>query len=119
MSQGGNSGDFYRSGDWLAVCDICGFRFYASQLKKNWKGEMVCEADFELRHPQEFIRVPKEDISVPWARPESDLEIGPACFIWDQSGFANLAVAGCAQAGKNFPQNSIQLWALKNPPQPA
>lgn len=119
MSEGGNSGNFYKSGDWLAVCDICGFRFKASQLKKNWKGEYVCAADFELRHPQEFVRVRPEHISVPWSRPETDAQIGPACFIWDQSAYANLAVAGCAKAGKNFPQTSIQLWNLKFQPQPA
>lgn len=122
MSEGGNSGNFYKSGDWNAVCDICGFRFKASKLKKNWKGQYVCEADFELRHPQEFVRVRPEKISVPWARPESDLEIGPACFIWDQSAYTGLAVVGCARVGNVRPVNpftSIQLYALKFPPPPA
>ncbi len=97
MSEGGNSGNFYKSGDWNAVCDICGFRFKASKLKKNWKGEMVCEADFELRHPQEFVRVRPEKISVPWARPESE-EFVNICWIWGQSAYADLGEADCMKA---------------------
>jgi hypothetical protein len=96
---GGNSGDFYKAGDWLAICDICGFRFKASALRKNWKNEMVCKEDFELRNPQEFIRVRPEKIAAPWVRPEgADVFVGPACFIWDQSAYADLGTADCAKA---------------------
>ncbi len=122
MSQGGNSGNYFKAGDWNAICDLCGFRYKASELKKNWKGEMVCPSDFELRHPQEFVRVRPEKISVPWARPESDLFVGPACFIWDSSGYTGLGIVGCAQVGNVSPvnpQTSIQLYALKFPPPPA
>ena len=57
------------SGDWNALCDSCGRKFKASQLRRRWDGMMVCDADYELRHPQEFLRVQKERISVPFARP--------------------------------------------------
>ena len=83
---------------------------------------MVCSKDFELRHPQEFVRVRPEKIAVPWARPESDLFIGPACMLWDQCGYTGLAVCGCATVGNVtpvFPFTSIQVWALKFPPSPA
>ena len=65
----------YSPGKWLAVCDICGFRFYNDQLRKNWQNLMVCEHDFETRHPQDLLRVPREDSSVDWTRPESDIFI--------------------------------------------
>lgn len=116
---GGNSGNYYKAGDWLAICDICGFRFKASELRKNWKNEMVCSDCFELRHPQEFIRVRPEKIAVPWARPETVIPIGPVCFIWDISGWAGLSVAGCAQAGKSQPLDSVTLYNMKNQPSPA
>lgn len=103
---------YFKSGDWNAVCDICGFRFKASQLKKNWKNEMVCDADFELRHPQEFVRVRPEKISVPWARPENDIIIGPACWLWDQSAYADLGTADCMQADYT-PMPFAQLYSLK------
>jgi hypothetical protein len=60
----------YKPGDWSATCDICGFEFYASQLKKRWDGFMACEQDYETRNPQDLIRGRKEKISPPWTRPE-------------------------------------------------
>jgi hypothetical protein len=58
-------------GQWNTICDRCGFKFKASELKKDWQGLMVCEKDFELRNPQDFIRIRPERISPPWVRPES------------------------------------------------
>lgn len=66
----------YKPGQWNALCDRCGFKFKSSELKKDWQGLMVCEKDFELRNPQDFIRVRPERVSVPWARSE-----GPDQFI--------------------------------------
>jgi hypothetical protein len=60
---------YFKSGDWNTVCDRCGFKFKAEDLVKEWTGLMVCKADHELRHPSDFLRVPKEDTSVPWSRP--------------------------------------------------
>lgn len=65
-------------GDWNAICDRCGLKHKASQLKKEWDGLMVCEPCYEPRHPQDFLRVAQEQISPPWARPEGeDVFIGP------------------------------------------
>lgn len=61
----------YKAGQWNAICDRCGFKFKSSELKKDWQGLMVCEHDYELRNPQDFLRVRPEKISVDWARPES------------------------------------------------
>jgi hypothetical protein len=62
--------NYYVPGDWNALCDVCGFKHKASQLRKRWDGAMVCSDDFEQRHPQDFLRVSPEQIAVPWARPE-------------------------------------------------
>lgn len=64
--------NYYKSGDWNAICDRCGFKFKASELKLEWTGLRVCEKDFELRHPQDFLRARVDKISVPWTRPEFD-----------------------------------------------
>jgi hypothetical protein len=56
------------SGDWNAICDICGFQFKASELRENWKHQRVCKDDFETRHPQEFVRARPESPQVPWSR---------------------------------------------------
>jgi hypothetical protein len=62
--------DYYKPGTYNAICDRCGLQFKADELKKEWTGLMVCEADWELRNPQDLIKVPKEVQAVPWARPE-------------------------------------------------
>lgn len=56
-------------GDWNALCDSCGRKFKASSLKKRWDGLIVCKEDWEQRHPQDLLRVQREQISVPWSRP--------------------------------------------------
>lgn len=65
------SSNYYKPGDWNAICDRCGFKFKASELREEWTGLRVCEADFELRHPQDFIKVTPDRISVPWVRMEA------------------------------------------------
>lgn len=60
----------FKLGDWNALCDVCGFKFKASKLRKRWDGLMVCNVDYETRHPQDLIRVPKDTQAVPWTRPE-------------------------------------------------
>jgi len=60
----------YAHGDWNAICDQCGFKFKASELRKRWDGFMVCEPDWEPRHPQDFVRAVKDEQKVPWTRSE-------------------------------------------------
>ena len=60
----------YVPGDYYAVCDVCGFEFYASELKKRWDGRMVCKTDWEPRHPQETLRIRTQVPKPPWTRPE-------------------------------------------------
>lgn len=61
---------YLRLGDWNAICDVCGFKFKASQMKKRWDGLMVCETDWESRNPLDFMRVYPDHSNVPWARPD-------------------------------------------------
>lgn len=59
----------YKPHDWNAICDRCGEKFHASDLKKTWDGLYVCKLDWEVRHPMDFQRGIKDDPSVPWTRP--------------------------------------------------
>ena len=61
----------YTSGDWLILCDVCNKKIKASESKKRWDGFVVCAEDFEMRHPQDFIRVRSDKISVPFTRPRT------------------------------------------------
>ena len=39
---------------------------------KRWDGAMVCEADYETRHPQEFVRARRDNPKLPFIRPDVD-----------------------------------------------
>jgi hypothetical protein len=56
-------------GDSKACCDVCGFDFKQSQLRKRWDGAMVCSKDYEARHPQDFVKARPERNTVKDARP--------------------------------------------------
>lgn len=60
----------YVSGQWNAICQSCGRKFKSGQLRKRWDGLWVCHEDFELRHPQDFLKVRKDQITPPWTSPE-------------------------------------------------
>jgi len=67
-----NISDNFVLGDAKACCDVCGFDYKQSQLRKRWDGAMVCPDDFETRHPQDFVKaVPERNhIKEPRPRPE-------------------------------------------------
>jgi hypothetical protein len=67
--------NYYKPGDWNAICDRCGFKFKASELREEWTGLRVCEKDFELRHPLDFLRAKTDKISVPWVRMEAPSDV--------------------------------------------
>jgi len=104
-------------GNWNAICDICGLKFKATDLTKDWRGLMVCSKDFEQRHPQDFLRVRADDPSIPWARPEPEDVFLYVCYIWGRSAYADLAEADCAQADYQ-PFTYLQLLELQGPPDP-
>jgi len=62
----------HKLGDWLSLCDRCQRVYYASQLREEWTGWMVCDRCWEPRHPQEFLRGNPENENVPWTRPDSN-----------------------------------------------
>jgi hypothetical protein len=89
----------YDKGDWDAICDSCGRKFKARELKKRWDGLMVCWQDFEPRQPQDFVKAQIDKQAVPWSRPEGSDQFIPTGII---SAVAGIAVAGVAVAGNQF-----------------
>lgn len=104
-------------GNWNAICDVCGLKFKGSDLKKDWRGLMVCSKDYEVRHPQDFLRVRADDPSIPWARPEAEDVFKYVCYIWGRSAYADLAEADCAQADYQ-PFSYLELLEMKGPSAP-
>jgi len=76
MSSTGNT--YFLKGSWNVICDRCGEKYKAGQIRKEWTGLMVCEGCWEPRHPQDFIRTVPDTMSVPYVRPRpADIFIGP------------------------------------------
>jgi hypothetical protein len=49
-----------------------------SELRKDWRGFMVCNKDYEPRHPQDTVKVSADRIVVDDARPEvTDIFLEP------------------------------------------
>lgn len=60
----------YVKGDWIAMCDVCGRKYKASQLEQRWDGLMCCPDDWEIRQPQDFVRGVADTQIAPWLRSE-------------------------------------------------
>lgn len=84
-------------GTWATVCDVCGFRFPSDKLRKRWDGLMTCSDDYEVRHPQDLIRLKIEEVAPPWVRPES-YQYTVVCYEYNRQSLADIATADCAQA---------------------
>lgn len=79
--------NYYVAGQWNAVCDRCGVEYKSAELLAEWTGLRVCRKCWEPRHPQDLLRVPTEDTSVPWSRPEGvDTFIDP--YIMEEDPYA-------------------------------
>lgn len=91
----------YKSGEWNVICHVCGFRFPASKIRKRWDGVLVCGKCWESRHPQDLIRVPVDDMSIPFTSPEQETFIG-VCSINGQTEFSDYAESDCARLGNSF-----------------
>lgn len=88
----------YIPGDHWVECSVCGFVIRSSSARKDWEGSIVCPEDFELRHPQDFVRGRPEDTSAKGlVRNESD-EVSVSPFDND-GAIAGVAIAGEAVAG--------------------
>jgi hypothetical protein len=78
----------YKGGDWNAVCDTCGFTFYASELVLNYRKHRVCMRCWDPRNPQDFVRAPKGIVPA-WFRPKGSNEL--VCNSIHIPGFGTLS----------------------------
>lgn len=98
--------DYYEDAGWNAICDRCGFKFKATDLKQTWDGLMVCQDDWEPRHPQDFVRGVTDDQHVPWNRDEGPDTFIPVTFFYYYC-YTNVAIPGQAVAGCMVPGNIV------------
>ena len=54
-----------------AYCDVCGFRYQNTELRKRWDNLWVCSQDWEPEHPLDMQHTMPVTRPVAWARPDS------------------------------------------------
>lgn len=90
-------------GQWNAICDRCGGNFKSGELRRTWQGFMVCAKDWEPRHPQDFVRGVKDDMTPQWTRPRPvDIFTTFPVGLPPSEPFTGSAVAGVAVATLAF-----------------
>lgn len=93
----------YKAYQWNVVCDVCGVEYKSGQVRKRWDGLLVCADDFELDHPQKYIRVHSDPVPVPadLIRQEPvDVFIG-VCTRYTQQAFPGIGIPGCLTPSVN------------------
>jgi len=102
--------NWLKLGDYNTICDSCGRKFKASSMLKRWDGLLVCREDYEVRHPQLSLRIKGDKQTVPIPRPDQVVDTFlPVCWVWQSSGYADLATADCAQADNNSVSYQVLL----------
>lgn len=66
-------------GNYNVLCDVCGFKMKASEVKKRWDGAIVCKEDWEQRHQLDFYETRNDVHKLPFTRPDNDgVDVSPA-----------------------------------------
>ena len=95
--------------DWNVICEVCRKKIKASEALKRWDGLIVCQEDFEERHPLDYPQPSYRDNEpLPFTRPETtDTFITGNCTIQGRYGIAGYGIAGCAIAGFGDPNDLL------------
>lgn len=63
--------DFYDHGNPNKVCDGCGQKYKASEMRETWDHKWMCPYDWERRQPQDKLRSFPDKQSIEDPRPEA------------------------------------------------
>ena len=81
------SKNYFISGEWNLICDVCSIKYKAKKAKQRWDGFIVCPNCYEQRHPQDFVLAKQDKITVPYIRPPNDTFITVAYRIYVDDGY--------------------------------
>jgi len=73
--------NYFISGEWNLICDVCSIKYKASKAKQRWDGFIVCPNCYEQRHPQDFVRSRQDKITIPFIRPVPTLIFTSVSYI--------------------------------------
>jgi len=98
----------FKAGQYLQICDVCGFKFHSDETRKRWDGLIVCFDDYEVDHPQKYIRVSPDGGPVPDPRPEPADLFRLVCTIWTHTPAADIGTADCAMVDSVPNLNAVE-----------
>ena len=58
----------YKPGDYLITCDLTGRKIFASEARKDYRGNVVSPSAYLKRNPQDFVRALNDGKPVPMIR---------------------------------------------------
>lgn len=87
--------DYLALGDWNATCYMCGRKFKASLMRKNWQGFWTCPEDWEPRQPQDFVRNVPDIQTPPWVQPPPTPIFVLVCFPNGRTAYPDFAIPDC------------------------
>jgi len=88
-------------GNWKVACHVCGMWFPSGEIKKRWDGLLVCDKDWETRHPQTLIKL-RGETAVPTFVSKDPIDAFVlVCTLESSSGYASMGTADCAKANNN------------------
>ena len=99
--------NYYVPGAWNVHCDVCGFKFKSTEIRKRWDGLMVCKQDWETDHPQKYLRVNEDRQTVPYVRKQSDDTFIQSCELWTSQARADFGTADCMRADTTIPIETL------------
>lgn len=101
--------NYFKSGKWNVICDVCGRKYKNTDVRKRWDGLIVCSKDFELRHIADFIKSNPERNNVKDPRPEQADQFVSVSYISTGDTYCTPAgrnaVAGIGIPGCMIPHN--------------
>lgn len=100
--------NYWKQGSWNCICDRCGQKKKADQVKQDWQGFIVCNECYETRHPMDFIRTRIDKQTVPFSRPygtNTYITVSYTgntltCTPLGSSAVPGFAIPGCSVPGK-------------------
>lgn len=91
--------NYFISGEFNLLCDVCSKKIKAHESRHRWDGLIVCKDDWEMRHPQDFVKAKTDKITIPFQRPNFNPDYY-VCTLENTVCIAAIGIAGCAVAGK-------------------
>lgn len=102
--------DYLELGTWNTRCSMCGRKFKAYALTKNWQGMWRCDMCQEPRQPQDFVRGIPDVQTPPWVQNMEVEFTTSVCFPNDTCAIPGFATPGCVMPSYINPINTIPFY---------